>query len=133
MVEPWLIDWSRFIYKNFHHEPIDPDTTDWEFPSAGPLSSVNEALPWKIFFRDREDSEKSFPQFEILRIDPIMPCLYLVSGGFTSRIHLPGWTFTFWKLVDAQLNRWRLRLGIFAVISLLKEKQLKEVHPEEFS
>jgi hypothetical protein len=118
MVEPWITKWSRFIYSNFHHEPIDPDTPTWEFPSEGPLSSANGALPWIIFSRDRKVFEKSFPLLIISRIEPTMPFLYLMTGGFSSRIFFPGWTFQIWKKAEDLLSRWHYRLGIFAVIVL---------------
>jgi SAM-dependent methyltransferase len=120
MIEPWLTGWSRLIYQNFHHEPINPEALTWEFPFDGPLSSANEALPWMIFYRDREEFENSFPQYEITRIDSIMPFLYLMTGGYSSRIHLPGWTFSLWKLIEAKIKRWHFDLGMFAVIVLQK-------------
>ena len=124
VIEPWLTDWSHFIYRNLHHEPIDPDAPTWEFPSDGPLSSANEALPWMIFFRDRDKFKDSFPQYKITKIEPIMPFRYLMSGGFSSRIHMPGWTFSFWKRVETILEPQRFRMGMFALIVLQRDANL---------
>jgi SAM-dependent methyltransferase len=120
MIEPWLTNWSRFIYQNLHHEPIDPEAPTWEFPSEGPLSSANEALPWIIFKRDKAVFENYYPQTHIIRIEPLMPFLYLGTGGFSSRYHLPGWTFQMLKQIEVALNRWSSHLGMFALIALQK-------------
>ena len=53
MIEPWVSAWSSFIYPRLHHERYDPSAPTWEFPSSGPLSGSNQALPWIIFSRDR--------------------------------------------------------------------------------
>ena len=39
MSEPWNCSWSRFIYKNFHHEPFDVNA-DWNIPEKWPLSGA---------------------------------------------------------------------------------------------
>ncbi|MBK9045401.1 MAG: class I SAM-dependent methyltransferase [Bacteroidetes bacterium] len=44
MSEPWNCAWSRFIYKNFHHEPFDVNA-DWSIPENGPLSEQMEHYP----------------------------------------------------------------------------------------
>src|SRR4051812_34430393 len=46
MSEPWVTPFSRLIYTRLHHEPFRPDAPDWSFPSTGPLSGANGALPW---------------------------------------------------------------------------------------
>src|SRR4029453_1570325 len=61
MVESWVTTWSRLVYKRLHHEPFRPETNEWEFPQAGPLSSANGALPWVVFERDRDRFEREFP------------------------------------------------------------------------
>ena len=45
MIEPWVSSWSRFVYQRPHHDPIRPEAAEWEFPSSGPLSGANSALP----------------------------------------------------------------------------------------
>lgn len=56
MIEPWNSTWSRWVYTHFHHEPYQPDAERWEFPSTGPLSGANGALPWIVFRGTRRDS-----------------------------------------------------------------------------
>jgi hypothetical protein len=89
MTEPWVTPWSRLIYTRLHHEPFRPDATEWEFPSSGPLSGANGALPWIVFQRDRAAFEREFPLWAIERVEPIMPLRYLLSGGVSMRSLMP--------------------------------------------
>ena len=91
MIEPWVSAWSKLIYTRLHHEPFRPEAAEWEFPSTGPLSGANGALPWIVFQRDRAIFEREFPAWRIERVDPIMPIRYLLSGGVSMRSLLPGW------------------------------------------
>jgi SAM-dependent methyltransferase len=93
MVEPWVTPWSRLIYQNLHHEPFRPDAAEWEFPSSGPLSSANGALPWIVFERDRTVFEREYPGLGTVQVRPFMPLAYLVSGGVALRTLLPGWSY----------------------------------------
>jgi SAM-dependent methyltransferase len=90
MVEPWNTAWSRLIYQNLHHEPFRPEADAWEFPSSGPLSGANGALPWICLARDRASFEREFPQLAIELIQPILPLRYLLSGGVSMRSLMPG-------------------------------------------
>ena len=90
MIEPWVTPWSKLIYTKLHHEPFRPEAGEWEFPSSGPLSGANGALPWIVFARDRAIFQREFPRWRIERIDPIMPLRYLLSGGVSMRSLLPG-------------------------------------------
>lgn len=121
MIEPWVTSWSAFIYRNFHHEPFLPRAADWEFPSKGPLSDANSALPYIIFDRDRTQFEKEFPEWEIQRIEPFMPFRYLLSGGFSARSLMPGFTFGFWRGFEKLLIPLRNSLAMFVFIKLGKK------------
>ena len=118
MIEPWVTRWSRFIYRRFHHEPFCPDATVWEFPSSGPLSGANGALPWIVFARDRVQFEREFPQWRIELIQPGMPFRYLVSGGVSRRALMPGWSFGLWRGVESRLQPWMNTWAMFAQIVL---------------
>ena len=89
MIEPWVSGWSKRIYQRLHHEPFRPDADAWEFPSSGPLSGANGALPWIVFQRDRESFAREFPLWEVARVDPMMPLRYLLSGGVSMRSLMP--------------------------------------------
>jgi len=92
MSEPWNSMFGRFIYKNFHHEPFDPDG-GWTIPSTGPLSGANGALPWILFERDRKDFEKKFPELVIKTIKLHTPFRYLLSGGVSMKQLVPNFLF----------------------------------------
>jgi SAM-dependent methyltransferase len=120
MIEPWNTPWSRFIYKHFHHEPLDPDATDWTLPPSGPLSGANVALPWILFERDRGKFMREFPQFFIEQIRPFLPFRYLVSGGVAMRSLMPGFTHRAWSGLERALLPQMHRLAMFASISVAK-------------
>lgn len=118
MVEPWVTAWSRFIYRRLHEEPFEPDAREWEFPSTGPLSGANNALPWMVFERDRSRFEHEFPEWTIQRIQPFMPISYLVSGGVSMRSFMPGFTFGVWRLAERAATPVMGSLAMFASIVL---------------
>lgn len=118
MVEPWVTAWSRFAYKNLHHEPFSPEATDWSFPSSGPLSGANIAIPWIVFERDRGIFESEFPRLEIEQIRPFLPFRYIVSGGLGIRNLMPAFTHAIWVQLERILNPWMSNLGMYAYISL---------------
>lgn len=120
MVEPANTLWGRFIYKYFHHEPFEP-SGDWGIKGGGgPLSSANGAIPWIIFYRDREQFEKEFPSFEILKLKPHTPFRYLVSGGFTTRQLLPSFTYSIVKGLETILLPLNKYLGMFLTVEIEK-------------
>lgn len=119
MIEPANTLWSRFIYKNFHHELFDPDGK-WTLEEAGPLSQGNGAIPWIIFCRDRVIFESEFPSLRIVRMRNHTPLRYLLSGGLTLRQLVPSFTYPLVKAVEyllSPLNNW---LGMFQTIELKK-------------
>ncbi len=118
MVEPWNTTFARFVYGRLHHEPFQPDAERWEFPSSGPLSGANGALPWIVFRRDRDRFAREFPSLELRAVEPFMPLRYLASGGVSLRALQPGWAAGLWRLVEAALSPWRNSLAMFAKIDV---------------
>jgi hypothetical protein len=118
MIEPWLSRWSRFIYTHLHHEPFDPKSRSWSFPTSGPLSGANGALPWIVFERDREIFTRDFPNLEIRQVRPMMPFCYLVSGGVSMRQLMPKALFPMWIGVDDFLSRWPGTWPMFTLIEI---------------
>ncbi len=125
MIEPWVSAWSRVIYKRFHHEPFRPEATEWSFPSTGPLSGANGALPWLVFVRDRHKFESDFPGLVIDEIRPFLPFRYLVSGGVGMRSLMPGWTHSAWKQLEQGLTNYMAKIAMFAFVSLRKKESLE--------
>lgn len=123
MIEPWVTPWSRFVYSHFHHEPFQPDAPEWSFPTSGPLSSANSALPWILFERDRTKFAMEFPQLIIDELRPFLPFRYLLSGGVALRSLMPGFTHMAWAGLERALHSQMPRLGMFAFISLRKDGQ----------
>jgi SAM-dependent methyltransferase len=120
MVEPWVSTWSRLIYANLHHEPFVPEAKDWTFPSAGPLSGANGALPWIIFQRDRREFESLHPELRIQAVQPFMPFRYLVSGGVSMRPLMPEGTFNLWRKLESWLDAWPQHWAMFALVHLTR-------------
>jgi len=123
VVEPWVTPWSRFVFQHFHHEPFDPAMPGWEFPTAGPLSGANGALPWILFQRDRERFVAQFPQWRIEQIRPCMPLRYLLSGGVGLRCLMPGWVFPVLRAAEGLCPPCTKRLAMFACVTLRRAGQ----------
>ena len=119
MIEPANTLWSRFIYKNFHHE-LFYTQAKWEMQEAGPLSHGNGALPWIIFSRDRRIFESEFPSLRIVRMWNHTPLRYLISGGLTLRQLVPSFTYPAIKAVEYTLSPVNNLLGMFQTIELEK-------------
>lgn len=119
MIEPANTVWSRFIYKNFHHEPFDT-TEQWKLEQERPLSIANGALPWIIFSRDQEHFNKAFPYLRIVRTDHHTPLLYLLSGGLTLRQLVPSCTYPVFKFLERVLSPFNSLFGMFQTIELQK-------------
>jgi hypothetical protein len=118
MIEPWVTPWSKFVYRHFHHEPFNPEAKNWCFPSNGPLSGANGAIPWIVFVRDREKFESLFPELLIEQIRPSFPFRYLVSGGVGMRSLMPGFMHGMWAGLERLLQPQMSSLGMFAFIKL---------------
>ncbi|MBN2270738.1 MAG: class I SAM-dependent methyltransferase [Sedimentisphaerales bacterium] len=119
MIEPANTPWSRFIYRNFHHEAFDAKSS-WELGKGGPVSHGNGALPWIIFRRDRKVFEDEFPCLRIVRIRNHTPLRYLLSGGLTLRQLLPSFTYPVVKAIEYALTPLRDVLGMFQTIEVEK-------------
>jgi len=119
--EPWNSKWSKIIYKNFHHEPFNPETTTWSFETEGPLSSANGALPWILFSRDLYLFKQEFPEWHLISISIHMPFTYLLSGGFTMRNLAPASFYKFFRLAEKILTPLNKLTGMFAYIKLQKK------------
>ncbi len=117
MIEPWLTPWSKFVYQKLHHEPFDPSAQQWTFPSSGPLSGANSALPWIIFHRDKEHFKRKFPQWKIVTVQPVLPFSYLLSGGVSMRSLCPGVLYRLIRQME-KLSGLEQRFAMFAYIVL---------------
>lgn len=120
MIEPYNSFWSRFIYKNFHHEVFDPKA-GWRVKGKGRLSDANDALPWIIFVRDRKLFEQRFPNLKIVKIEPHTPFMYLLSGGLSKPQLIPNTLYKYACSVEDFLTPLNHYLGMFVTIVLEKK------------
>ena len=121
MIEPANTPFSRFVYKNFHHENFDPKAKEWTFPTIGPLSGANGALPWMIFTRDYQYFQTLFPKLKKEKIKLQAPFAYLISGGLTFKSLLPGWMYSPFRLFELILSPIYKWLAMFQTIMVRKE------------
>ncbi|UCG47714.1 MAG: methyltransferase domain-containing protein [Phycisphaerales bacterium] len=119
MIEPANTLWSRFIYKNLHHELFDTEA-GWELGKTGPVSHGNGALPWIIFSRDRKIFEREFPCLKVAAMRNHTPLRYLLSGGLTLRQLVPSCSYPLFKIVEYLLSPFDNLLGMFQTIELQK-------------
>lgn len=120
MVEPANTAFSRLIYKNLHHEPFDEKARDWKFPSQGPLSDANGALPSLIFRRDVEHFHRLFPDLSLENLQLHTPFRYLLTGGLSYRSVVPGWSFGAVTLLEKALKPMYGGLAMFQTITVRK-------------
>lgn len=119
MIEPANTIWSRFIYKNFHHEPFET-RGGWGFAEGGPLSGANMAIPWIIFCRDQEQFAAEFPEFRVRSIRMHTPFRYLLSGGLSMRQLLPSWCYGLVHFGEWLLSPFNQYIGLFMTIEVEK-------------
>ncbi len=104
MIEPSNSFWSRFIYKNLHHEPFIPDAQTWAIQSSRPLSGANGALPWIVFQRDSERFKLEYPQLHIKTLCYQFPISYLLSGGVSMKALLPGVAYPLIRFIEKKFT-----------------------------
>ena len=119
MIEPANTLWGRFIYKNFHHEPFEPEGI-WSIPSTGPLSGANGALPWIVFERDKELFELRYPSLKLVDLKFQTPFRYLLSGGVSFKQLFPDFTYPFFKYIDYILPYLSKHFSMFVTIKVMK-------------
>jgi SAM-dependent methyltransferase len=119
MIEPANSLWGRFIYKNFHHEPFDPDG-NWRIPDSVPLSGANGALPWIVFERDFEKLKVDFNCLKLEEIRYHTPLMYLLSGGVSFKQVFPNFFYPFFRTIDKILPAISRQLSMFVTIKIKK-------------
>lgn len=118
MIEPWVTRWSCWVMDHFHSEPMDVEMKTWQFPSYGPLSSSNQALPWIVFQRDRQIFEHKYSDLKLITLLPFMPFRYLLSGGVSMRSLAPAGCNPFLTKLERGLDQ--KNWAMFSLIVLEK-------------
>lgn len=121
MSEPCTSMYSKFIFKNFHHEPFNVHG-DWTIPGTGPMSDANGALPWIVFERDRERFNRSFPFLKVIDLKKHTALRYLLSGGVSMKQLVPTWSFGFLRTLEKALQWFSQGFALFQFIEIEKTK-----------
>lgn len=119
MIEPFASFLSSIIFR-LHHESFEPRDS-WEIKKEGRLSSANLALPWIIFFRDRDLFESQFPELKIKRLIPHTPIRYMLSGGLSMKQLLPSSSYHFIKFIEKILTPFNNLIGMFITIEICND------------
>lgn len=115
----WL---SSLIYRYIHHEPYSPDATEWSFETSGPVSGANGALCWILFFRDRSLFEKTFPELDIVSMNPNTPLRYWLAGGLKWWTLIPKGLFATATKIDYWLSRKCPSMCSFIDIEIIRKQ-----------
>jgi SAM-dependent methyltransferase len=119
MTEPANTFFSRFVYRNFHHEPFDPKGA-MEIAPGNPLSLSNQAFPYIYFQRERQLFDERYPSLRINSIRFHTPLRYILSGGLSHRALVPLPLYGLVKAVEWVLSPLASCLGLFCTIEIEK-------------
>jgi SAM-dependent methyltransferase len=94
MVEPAMTTVSRWLYANFHGEPVDMDADPFATITANPDRDpfdANQAIPTLLFATAimRKRFEQSVPSLRVLNVEWHSLFAYPLSGGFQKWSLLP--------------------------------------------
>ena len=120
MIEPWLTTCSGWIYRFLHAEPCRPHVSNWSFSKGGPLSQANSALPWLIFSRDLHKWPQTLSLIELSEVRLHTPLRYLLSGGVSCPVSLPGSFFDAAGRLESLMQPWIKWCAMFATIVLTR-------------
>jgi len=113
LLEPWLTPFSRFVYRNFHHEEcdesVDPFAADGPFGDSEkgkhPMEG-NQALPSLLFSQRLAKTLAAIPRLKLMGLEPFGGAAYLLSLGFKTGSLAPGWAFPVLKALEQWTGRW---------------------------
>jgi len=120
MIEPYNSLWARFFYKYLHHEPFDENMEHWQLPKQGRLSTSNQAMPWIIFWRDRDQFNARFPRLCIKVRKPHTAIAYVLSGGLSMPSVLPAFCYPLIQKIDHLLSRFPNTFPLFQTLVIEK-------------
>lgn len=106
--EPFFSVLSTPVFKYLHHEPVAFRVSEPELSEVqGPLASANIALPWLIFFRNREWLQRLNDNYDVgnLSIRYFTALSYMITGGISHRLPVPCSLYRMLFPVDLVLSR----------------------------
>jgi SAM-dependent methyltransferase len=111
--EPSFSVLSTLVFKYLHCEPVTFGIAEPELSEVrGPLASANHALSWLIFFRRRDWLQRLDENYDIasLTVRPFSALSYLVTGGISHKLPVPGFLYRTLFPIDLALSRYFPRL-----------------------
>src|SRR5436190_16870856 len=106
--EPFFSVLSNLIFRYLHHEPVDFRISEPELGDVrGPLQSANIALPWLIFFRQREWLQRLNENFDVATLStrPFSALSYMATGGISHRLPMPHFLYRALFSTDLVISR----------------------------
>jgi SAM-dependent methyltransferase len=93
--EPYFSAFSTLIWRHLHHEPVDFSIPEPKLASIeGPLATSNQAMPYLIFKKRPDWSEKLSGLYEKnVELRPFSFLSYLVTGGISRKLPVPGFLY----------------------------------------
>jgi SAM-dependent methyltransferase len=107
--EPFFSLFSTPIFRYLHHEPADLQIAEPELENVhGPLASANIALPWLIFYRRRDWLNRLSKKYDVdsLSLRPFSALSYMVTGGISRKLPVPGFLYRVMFPTDMALSRY---------------------------
>lgn len=121
MIEPTINFPQKVLCKVLdHYEFFDQSIQDWKNAQAHNMTGANLALPWVIFFRDKDLFQKKFPNLKMRPTRYHSLLLLLLSGGMSYRQFVPSFTLPLWRMVEFALSPLMGILGTSMTIDLEK-------------
>jgi SAM-dependent methyltransferase len=106
--EPFFSLLSTPIYKYLHPEAVDFVPREPVMQEVrGPLASSNQALPWLIFFRQRDWLQRLNENYDIagLSLRGFTALSYMITGGISRKLPIPHFLYRALFPVDLALSR----------------------------
>ena len=121
MIEPNNSPIERLLCKYLdHYEYFDDTVPAWVTSEANSMTNANLAIPWVIFFRDRELFQSRFPRLKFHGIRYHTFIAYFVSGGMTYRPFLPKFCVPLVNAFEFLLTPFMRWLGTTMTVDLVK-------------
>jgi SAM-dependent methyltransferase len=106
--EPYFSTLAAFIYRRLHHEPVDLEISAPILREVrGPLASANIALPWLIFVKNSQWSERlrTSYDFDAESFEPFSAVSYMATGGISRRLPIPSFIYRRFLRLDLAISR----------------------------
>jgi len=123
--EPAITPVSYPFYRFFHHEPVrlaeDPLATGGLSPARDPYES-NQAIPTRLFGRDRARLEALLPALKLLACEHFALLAYPLSGGFQPWSALPAPLAAPLLRLERRIEHWLGPLMGFRLLAVLERR-----------